>query len=371
MALRADLPVPPRILGSELFDVRIPLIAPYRSAGTELDRRRIFVVRLATEAGEGWGECGPIPGYSLDTAADTWSSLERGLPGLTGLRVSPTAIWSEAAESTTPSARHALETAAWDALGRAAGRSVTHLLGAATGPVPVGAVADLAADPGRLQRLAAAGYARIKLKVDGRDDLDRLAALRDSLPHLRLAADANGSLPSEGIDELAHRLDRLELEFVEQPFPAERIVETASLQAAMRTPLCLDESIVDARSAERVIRAGAARMVVLKPARLGGLTAALAARSAACTAGGSTWVGGMLESGIGRSASLALARSGGPQIPADLSPPTGYLQHDLLSSPLRLEPDGVHLPAGPGLGVTVDRAALERFTASRRRFGSF
>jgi O-succinylbenzoate synthase len=79
----------------------------------------------------------------------------------------------------------------------------------------------------------------------------------------------------------------------------------------------------------------------------------------------------MLESGIGRAASLALARSRDFAVPADLSPPTEYLDHDLLRSPLRLEPDGIHVPAGPGLGISVDRDALDGFTSARRGFGSF
>ncbi len=359
------------MLGVEVREIRIPLLRPHLSAGTAIDVRRLMLIRLHTAAGDGWGEIGPVPGYSTATVDGLWNPTATLAERLVGAdATSPDSLVPSTVAP--PELRHGVEAAAWDSLGRLRGAPVATLLGGSPGRVAVGAVAGLDTPVEHLDGLAAAGYRRIKLKVDGAGDLERVAAVRlhlgESFP---LAIDANGSFDPDRIDELAVDIDRLGLEFVEQPFPADRLESSAALATAMQTPVCLDESVTGTDSARTALEIGAARLLALKPARLGGLAAALRVVGAARTAGAAVWVGGMLESGIGRAASAALARALAIGPAADLAPPGHYLSRDTITRPATLEDGCIEVPDRPGLGFDVDLDTLDDLTVRRSGAGAF
>ena len=360
-------PGPPAIDGIEVFYVSVPMRRPHRAAGTEVTRRRLALVRLRSGAEEGWGEYGPVPGYSRESAGDAVAALLRAAPRLVGAPLDPQALVFS--QPGSPGVRHAVETAALDLAGRLRGVPVATLLGGSPGPVAVGAVAGLDAGPSDLAALA--GYPRIKLKVDGLTGLRRAVDLRSRAPGLPLALDANGSLPPDDLHLVAALLDRIAPLFVEQPFsPADREA-TAALNRLASTPVCLDESIARPDDVRRALESGEAVIVALKPARLGGLSATAAALAEVRSAGGRAWIGGLLESGVGRAASLAVARVPGCTEPADLSPPIEYLDEDLLAPPLGGAGGSVTVPDLPGLGVEIDRAAVARLTEGRWSAGAF
>jgi O-succinylbenzoate synthase len=209
---------------------------------------------------------------------------------------------------------------------------------------------------------------RLKVKVASLDDLDRVGVLRKALPDMPLAIDANGCFRPADLGELVATLDGLTLSFVEQPFPADDLDDSAALATAIGTPVCLDETVTGPAILSRALAMRAGTMVAIKPARLGGLSAALEAIDVALGWGAAILIGGMLETGIGRAASIALAAGSGSAVPADLAPADHYLTGDLLIDAPPAVDGYVEAPDGPGFGVTVDDEAVRDAALHREAF---
>jgi O-succinylbenzoate synthase len=138
------------------------------------------------------------------------------------------------------------------------------------------------------------------------------------------------------------------------------------LQAQFRTPICLDESILSARHARQALEMAACRVINIKPGRVGGLSEAVAIHDLCRARDVPVWCGGMLETGVGRAGNLALASLPGFTLPGDISATDRYYAQDITVERFTLNADStIDVPTGPGLGVTVDEAALARFTLSR------
>jgi O-succinylbenzoate synthase len=261
-------------------------------------------------------------------------------------------------------ARSALELAVLDAQLRAAGRSLRAWLGASDRPVPAGAALGLHDDVDDLLAEAElalrAGAARLRLKVAPRRALDPLLALRQHVgPALLLQADANGSFDADDPAHLAElvALDEVGLACLEQPLAPDDLLAHARLAARLATPICLDEPLTSLGAIEAAHALGACSVVCLKPARVGGWVAARAVHDRCAELGLPVWVGGMLETGVGRAANLAVAALPGMALPPDLDP-RGWYEHDL-AEPGRPGPDRlVALPAGDGTGAVPDLRGL-------------
>ena len=122
-------------------------------------------------------------------------------------------------------------------------------------------------------------------------------------------------------------------------------------------------------AAARAIDAGAGSIVNVKPARLGGLQAAIAVHDLAVSAGWAAWTGGMLESGIGKAAALAIATLPGMTMPADLPPSVRHFARDVVEPPWEMADGRLSLSPGPGLGVAPDPTCLESLATASERFG--
>lgn len=238
--------------------------------------------------------------------------------------------------------------------------------------VPVGAVVG---KTGNVETLLSevdaqvdAGFARVKLKIGPGWDVGPVTAVRGRHPDVMLQVDANGSYSRT---DLAHliELDGLDLACIEQPFGTDDLEGHALLARSMRTPVCLDESLHSPESVRSAMAMGACEVVCVKPARLGGLTAALEVYRDCAGAGAPLWVGGMFESGYARSVNTALAALPGFVLPGDLAPAATYLTEDLVPAPHvdRQAPDGrlrVALHLAPGLAPTPDHEVLVRRTVA-------
>ncbi|MFN3928764.1 MAG: enolase C-terminal domain-like protein, partial [Thermoflexus sp.] len=158
-------------------------------------------------------------------------------------------------------------------------------------------------------------------------------------------------------------LDEFQLMMIEQPLHWDDLYEHSLLQARLRTPICLDESIHTVRHARAALEMGACRIINIKPGRVGGLLEAKRIHDLCHARGVPVWCGGMLETGIGRAANVALASLPGFTLPGDLSASDRYYYEDLIDPPFVLNPDGtLTVPKGPGLGVAVDRRKVDRAT---------
>ena len=177
--------------------------------------------------------------------------------------------------------------------------------------------------------------------------------------------DANSAYRLENAAVL-HPLDELNLLLIEQPLAEDDMWDHSQLQKRLRTPICLDESILSARHARQALEMQACRVINIKAGRVGGLNEGLAIHNLCHKRGVPVWCGGMLETGVGRAANLALASLPGFSLPGDISATDRYYLEDITQERFTLNQDStIDVPTGAGLGVSLDTAALERATRAK------
>ena len=364
-----------KITGVELRRVAMPLVAPFRTSfGTETNRD-ILILRVVVDDREdtaGWGECVAMsnPLYSseyVDAAADV---LRRFL--VPALVAAPLTGAHAVAAVLAPFKGHrmakaALEMAVLDAELRAEGRSFARELGAVHDRVPCGVSVGIMSDiPELLDAVGgylAEGYVRIKLKIEPGWDVEPVRAVRERYgDDVLLQVDANTAYTLGDARQLA-RLDDFDLLLIEQPLDEEDVLGHAELARQIRTPVCLDESITSARDAAAAIRLGACQVVNVKPGRVGGYLEARRIHDVCVAHGVPVWCGGMLETGLGRGANVALAALPGFTLPGDTSASGRYYAADI-TEPFVLDDGHLDVPAGPGLGVTPVPERLAEVTTA-------
>jgi O-succinylbenzoate synthase len=357
----------------ELRRVRLPLARPFRTSTETTDARDVLLVRVFAGGAEGWGECvaGVAPTYLAEVVAGEEDLLAAHLvPRL----FAAGAVAADALGTVLGDvkghrpAKAALEAALLDAQLRVEGRSLAQFLGATAGSVRVGVAVGLAPSIDLLvEEVAAhvaAGYTRVKLKIAPGADVEPVRAVRLAFPALELQVDANGSYSPTDADHLA-RLDDFELVLIEQPLADDDLVGHAALARRLRTPVCLDEAIHSVDDCRAALALEAARAIAVKPGRVGGLLAARAVGEACREAGVDAWIGGMLETGIGRAANVALAALPAFTLPGDVSASDRYWDRDL-TTPFVLRDGHLDVPTGPGFGVEIDVDYVEELTTSVR-----
>jgi O-succinylbenzoate synthase len=265
-------------------------------------------------------------------------------------------------------AKAAVEAAVLDAECRADGIPLVNRLGAIPRLVPAGVAVGLQPSIGELLELVgsylAEGYRRVKLKIEPGNDVAPVRAVRERFgDDLMIQVDANQAYTLADAP-LLKALDPFGLQLIEQPLPEDDLFGHARLAELIQTPVCLDESITSVRQAAEALALGACSVVNVKPARVGGLLEAVRIHDLCLARGVDLWCGGMLETGIGRAANLALAALPGFTLPGDLSASGRYFHRDL-TEPFVLEEGCLRVPSGPGIGVAPLAEALAEFTTSR------
>jgi o-succinylbenzoate synthase len=360
----------------ELRRIRLPLVSPFRTSFGVEHERDILLVKATTDAAEGWGECvaGAEPLYSTEYADGAHQVIRdhllprlAGVADLSAARVAP----ALAGVKGHPMAKAALELAVLDAELREHGMPLASYLGAVRDEVPAGVSVGIAGSiPELLDTVGgylADGYPRIKLKIEPGWDVEPVRAVRERFGDVLLQVDANAAYTLADARRLAG-LDPFDLLLIEQPLPEDDVRGHAELAGRLRTPICLDESITSARAAADAIALGACSIVNIKAGRVGGFLEARRVHDVCAANGVPVWCGGMLETGVGRAANVALAALPGFTLPGDTSASARYWRRELVTEPFVLEPPGVvRVPSGPGLGVTVDQDFLEEITVSVER----
>jgi O-succinylbenzoate synthase len=356
----------------ELRRVQLPLVTPFRTSfGTQYDRE-VLLVRVRTGTGDGWGECVAMsePLYSSEYVEAAEDVMRRFLvpallaaDGLTAHRVSVALRPFKGHRM----AKAALEMAVLDAELRDHGLSFAAGLGAVHDHVPSGvSVGIMDSVPQLLDAVdgyLGAGYVRIKLKIEPGWDVEPVRAVRERFgDDVLLQVDANTAY-TLGDAPLLARLDPFDLLLIEQPLDEEDVRSHAELARRIRTPICLDESIVSARSAADAIAIGACQIVNIKPGRVGGYLEARRIHDVCVANAIPVWCGGMLETGLGRAANVALAALPGFTLPGDVSASDRFYRRDI-TEPFVLRDGGLDVPSGPGLGVApLDDILAEVTTA--------
>jgi len=252
----------------------------------------------------------------------------------------------------------------------ASSRSLTAALGVTRTDVETGAMVgipfprDLARLVDSVGEALETGANRVRVKIEPGWDHVPLEALRERFGDAVLYADANGSY-DPGQASVLVALDAYGLRCLEQPFGLAELAAHRDLASVMSTPIGLDESLSSPRHIEAALAARACRVACIKPGRIGGVSAAIAAAAACVAAGVECFVGGLFESGLGRAVNAAVAGRGEFELPGDLGDPGRYLDEN----PFSYLPTGsgaVRLSATPGLGSTVRPDVLRKHIIERR-----
>ncbi|SMG14395.1 O-succinylbenzoate synthase [Agreia pratensis] len=357
-----------------LHRLAMPLVRPFETSFGIQTERDVLLVHLVTSDGvEGWGECvaGADPVYSSEYVSGCEYVIENYLvPAiLAGPDVSAETLDARLGFVVgNRMAKAAVEAAVLDAQLRASGISFGSYLGAVRDEVDCGVSVGIAPSIDELldevSGYVSEGYRRIKLKIRPGWDLEPVGAVRALLGDAALLqVDANTAYTREDIDHL-RELDQFGLVLIEQPFVEDDIAGHAILAAAIDTPVCLDESITSADIARDAIERDATSIINVKPGRVGGYLESVRIHDVCAERDVAAWVGGMLETGLGRAANVALAALPGFTLPGDTSASRRYYAEDL-TEPFELVDGRLRVPTGPGTGVAV-RPELVASWATRR-----
>jgi O-succinylbenzoate synthase len=356
----------------ELRRIAMPLVRPFRTSFGVQTSRDVLLVHVVSDESEGWGECVALaaPVYSSEYVDGTHSVLRDYLvprllaqPAVTARSVAPTL----ADVLGHRMAKAALETAVLDAELRAHGMSFGTYIGAVRTEVECGVSVGIAESIDLLLEevgeYVEAGYRRIKLKIEPGSDIDPVRAVRETFgADLPLQVDANTAYDASTSPRL-EALDEFGLLLIEQPFAEDDLHQHAVLARRMRTPICLDESIVSARAAADAVRLGACSIINVKAGRMGGYLESVRVHDVCDALGVPVWCGGMLETGIGRAANVALAALPNFRLPGDTSASDRYYAEDI-TEPFVLQDGMLPVPTSPGMGVEPRLDLLESLTQS-------
>ncbi|TMF92817.1 MAG: o-succinylbenzoate synthase [Chloroflexi bacterium] len=352
----------------ELRRIKLSLVAPFETSFGVQTERDVLLLKAITDGGEGWGECvaGEEPTYSseyVDAAGHVL--IHHLIPRLLDREL----VAADVSVLLHPvhghqMAKAAVEMAVLDAELRAQGQSFGRFFGAVRRAVDCGVSVGIQPSLAELLQTVGGyldqGYRRIKLKIKPGWDVEPVRAVRERFGDVPLQVDANTAYSLADAEHLA-KLDPFGLLLIEQPLPEEQVLAHAQLARIVRTPICLDESITSAQSAADAIELGACRVINIKPGRVGGYLEARRIHDLCAARGLPVWMGGMLETGIGRAGNVAMAAMPGFTLPGDTSASDRYYHRDI-TEPFVLEDGRLRVPTGPGLGVSIDAEYLASIT---------
>jgi o-succinylbenzoate synthase len=364
-----------KLASVELLRLSMPLVSPFRTSfGVQTGRDVLVVVAHTSHGVRGYGECVALadPIYNEEYVHGAEHVLSRYLVPAVLAQSHVTAADVAALTSGIVGhrmAKGALELAVLDAQLRTANMSMSDYFGGVRERVDVGVSVGITETIDELIDVVggyqAQGYRRVKLKIQPGFDVEPVAAVRETFgDELALQVDGNTAY---GAGDLAHltKLDGFGLLLIEQPFAHEAIDLHAELARRCVTPICLDESLTSATATAAAIRAGACSIVNIKAGRMGGYLEARRAHDVATALDIPVWCGGMLETGLGRAANLALASMPGFALPGDISASDRYYAEDV-TEPFTLVNGQIEVPQGSGLGVDVREDVLRDVVTSRR-----
>jgi o-succinylbenzoate synthase len=360
-----------------LREIHISLKSSFETSFGKIWARRILLVEACSDGLSGWGEvtAGEGPFYNPETTDTSWSifcgfvaplALGKHIDGPGDV---PALLQPIRGHEMT---KAALENALWDIEAQRQGVPLAALLGGTAREIACGVSLGIQGDPETLlsiiEKELAAGYQRIKIKIKPGKDLEFIAAVRKRFPTVKLMVDANSAYR---LDQAAHlrEFDAYDLMMIEQPLAWDDIFDHAKLQAQIRTPICLDESIHNAHHAAAAIELRACRIINIKLGRVGGHSEARRVQEICRQRSVPVWSGGMLETGIGRAHNIAMSSLPGFVLPGDVSASQRYWEEDIIEPEVEVTSKGtIAVPTTPGLGFSVRRNRIEQLTVRQQVF---
>ena len=359
----------------ELRIIHLPLVRPFRTSFGTQTSREVLMVKVVNENGTtGWAECVAMsePLYSPEYVSGCLDLMKKFL--IPALKSKPEITAEDVPVILKPflggqMAKASLETAILDAQLRDQKTSLATYLGATKSKVEcgvsVGIANNLEALAEEVKSYVDAGYRRIKLKIEPGWDIEAVKYIRNLYPEIPLQVDANQAYSRNDGKHLA-KLDEFNLLLIEQPLDEHDILGHALLAKEVKTPICLDESIISLQSAEDALALKATTIINIKPGRVGGYIESVKIHDLCLKNKIPVWCGGMLETGIGRAANLALAALPGFTLPGDTSASARYFKQDI-TTPFVMENGYLNVPQGAGIGVEPDMDFLEEITTHKEK----
>jgi len=362
-----------KIERAEIHHICLPMNIPFVTACGTITNRNLLIIRIFTEGIVGLGECcaNVDPIYSPETIKGCRHIIKDFiLPALLGKEFNSVDEFSAAMNHVVGNhmAKSAVELAFWDIMSRKKGVSISSLLGGTKTRVEAGVsvgMFDTFEDTLHEARVQLSkGFTRLKVKIQPGHDVELVSYLRKHLGDIQLMADANSSYSLKQADML-QALDPFGLTQLEQPLESDDIVDHAALQKTLRTPICLDESVVHARAARQAIHLGACRIINVKLSRVGGLLKAKRIHDICEKTGTGLWCGSMLESGVGMMYNIIYSSLPGVNYPGDIQESCHYMSDDIVEPMIDVSGDGTFaVPAEPGIGVSLNWEKMSRYLVS-------
>ena len=357
-----------------LREIHMPLVHFFETSFGRIYSRRILLVTIRCEGVDGWGECvaGEDPFYSSEWIESAWPTLTQYLiPAMLGKHIESSRDCPSLFARVTGHrmGKAALENAVWDAEARQKQMPLWKLLGGSRREilcgVSIGIQDSIEQLLEKIQTELAAGYRRIKVKVKPGWDLNVLERIRSRWADITLSCDANSAYTLDQVEHLRD-FDQFNLLMIEQPLWNDDIYYHSRLQKQLRTSICLDESIVNARSAAFAIETGACRIVNIKVGRVGGFSEALKIHDICQAQKIPVWCGGMLETGIGRAHNIALSTLENFRLPGDVSASKRYWKEDIIEPEVEVSPQGmIVISDQAGTGYRVKPDLIEKLTVRK------
>jgi len=354
-----------------LHFVEMELVSPFETSFDREVFRPCIIVEAKADGLTGWGECvaGSGPWYGYETVQTAHHILKDFL-----IPLLLETEWGHPTELPKHfkrvrghnMAKTVLESACWDLWSQKEGISLSKALGGAKAEiesgVSIGVQKDIPTLIDVIRGHVEEGYRRAKIKIKRGWDADVIQAVREQLSEVSLQVDANAAYTLDDTP-MFKAIDEMGLMMIEQPLGYNDLADHSELQAELKTPICLDESLKTLEDIKAMLRLDSGRIVNIKVGRLGGLTNSVNIHEHCLPKQIPMWCGGMLETGIGRAANVAIASLPGFTLANDLSASNRYFHEDLIDPPFVLNDNGtLTVPTGPGLGVNVNQDVLKKVT---------
>ncbi|MGD1025024.1 MAG: o-succinylbenzoate synthase [Candidatus Sulfotelmatobacter sp.] len=357
-----------------LREIQMPLVHFFETSFGRTYSRRILLLTADCEGVNGWGECvaGEDPFYSSEWIESSWPTITRYLaPAVLGRKLDAArdcaALFSKVRGHRM--AKAAVENALWDVEAKQKNQPLWKLLGGTRTEIPCGVSIGIQDSVEQLlekiQIELAAGYRRIKVKVKPGWDVNVLEKIRSRWADITLSCDANSAYTLDQVEHL-RTFDQFNLLMIEQPLWDDDIFYHARLQKELRTAICLDESIINARAAAVAVETGACRIINIKVGRVGGFTEAKKIHDICQSQNIPVWCGGMLESGIGRAHNIALSALQNFHLPGDVSASKRYWKEDIIEPEVEVSWQGmIAISHQPGTGYRIKEDLIEKLTVRK------
>jgi O-succinylbenzoate synthase len=359
-----------RIDSLELMVVRMPLVTPFQTSFSVQTHREALILHIGRGDAFGWGECvcGSDPFYSYESNKTAMVIIRDYLAPIL-LSIRDFTMNELAAQFSRvrghEMAKAAVENGLLDLMARRENQPLYTLIGGSEKLIPSGISIGIKENLDKLiesiRTAVNKKYHRIKIKIKKGRDVEVLKTVRKDFPDVDLMVDANADYSVDDMDILK-QLDEFNLMMIEQPLSYDDLFFHARVQKALKTPICLDESIKSLNHARAAVDLGSCRIINIKQGRVGGMIHAKRIAEFCKENGIPVWSGGMLETGIGRAFNLHLQTLPGFTLPGDTSETSRYFNEDIVDKPVVLDSHGmIEIPQGPGIGVEVDLKRLEKY----------